>query len=106
MKIGNNGADKAVNGANTASRADAATNATNANGTGKTNSLEGGVESSAKVSLSSAASGLSTSGTEGSFDSAKVERIKKAIEDGSYQVNADAIADKLIANAKEVLSRQ
>ncbi|HIV72800.1 MAG TPA: flagellar biosynthesis anti-sigma factor FlgM [Candidatus Aquabacterium excrementipullorum] len=102
MKIGNNGADKAVNGANTATRTDAATNATTA---GKTSSADSGVEASAKVTLSGTANGLSTS-SEGSFDSAKVDRIKKAIDDGTYKVNADAIADKLIANAKEVLSRQ
>jgi negative regulator of flagellin synthesis FlgM len=103
MKIGNNAADKAVNGASTATRTESAVNATN---TGKTGSLEGGPEASAKVTLSGAANGLSTAGVEGSFDSAKVDRIKKAIEDGSYKVNADAIADKLIANAKELLSRQ
>lgn len=103
MKIGNNGADKAVNGASTANRSETATNA---NKTGKTGSLEGGPEASAKVTLSGTANGLSTAGTEGSFDAAKVDRIKKAIDDGTYKVNPDAIADKLIANAKELLSRQ
>lgn len=103
MKIGNNAADSAVNGASTATRAD---NATNAKNTGKTGSLEGGPEASAKVTLSGAANGLSTAGTEGSFDSAKVDRIKKAIDEGTYKVNPEAIADKLISNAKELLSRQ
>lgn len=103
MKIGNNGVDKAVTGANTANRAETGVNASN---TGKTGSLEGGPEASAKVTLSGTANGLSTAGTEGSFDSAKVDRIKKAIDEGSYKVNPDAIADKLIANAKELLSRQ
>ena len=42
---------------------------------------------------------------EGSFDVQKVGRITQAITDGKYIVNADAIADKLIANAQEVLSR-
>ena len=37
------------------------------------------------------------------FDAAKVARIKQAIDNGSYQVNAGAIADKLIGNAKELL---
>ena len=33
------------------------------------------------------------------FDHAKVEAIKQAIADGKLQVNADAVADRLIANA-------
>ena len=39
------------------------------------------------------------------FDAAKVERMSRAIADGSYQVNAEAIADKLIANAQEALGK-
>jgi negative regulator of flagellin synthesis FlgM len=33
------------------------------------------------------------------FDHARVESIKQAIADGKLEVNADAVADKLIANA-------
>jgi len=40
-----------------------------------------------------------------SFDKAKVERISAAIRDGRFQVDAGAIADKLIANAQELLGR-
>jgi negative regulator of flagellin synthesis FlgM len=39
------------------------------------------------------------------IDSAKVAAVKAAIEDGSYQVNAEAIADKLLSNAQEMLVR-
>ena len=42
-------------------------------------------------------------GAAADIDTAKVERIAQAIADGSYKVNAEAIADKLIANAQEVL---
>lgn len=42
---------------------------------------------------------------DGSFDAAKVDRISQSIKDGSYQVNHEAIADKLIANAQELLAR-
>jgi negative regulator of flagellin synthesis FlgM len=42
---------------------------------------------------------------EGSFNAAKVERIAQAIRDGSFSVNAGAIADQLIANAQELLDR-
>ena len=39
------------------------------------------------------------------FDQAKVDRIAQAIRDGNYQINADAIADKLISNAQELLGK-
>ena len=58
---------------------------------------------SAKVDLSTQAA-LRASG-DGSFDQAKVDRIAQAIRDGTFQVNAGAIADKLIANAQELLGR-
>lgn len=65
----------------------------------------GGVEPSAKVQLSSV-SGLKAEGAEeASFDAAKVERIANAIREGRFQVDAGAIADKLIANAQELLVR-
>ena len=40
------------------------------------------------------------------FDSAKVDRIAGAIRDGKFTVNAEAIADKLIINAQELLGRK
>lgn len=62
---------------------------------------------SAQVALSPAAKLLSSVAAEsGSFDSAKVERIAQAIRDGSFTVNAEAIADKLILNAEELLGRR
>lgn len=62
-------------------------------------------EPSAKVELSAAASLLSRADADGSFDANKVERLAAAIRDGSFQVDADAIADKLLANAQELLGR-
>lgn len=64
-----------------------------------------GVESSAKVQLSPAASQLSTASAEGVFDAEKVKRISDAIRDGKFEINADAIADKLISNAQELLGK-
>ena len=46
---------------------------------------------------------LAAGSTEGVFDAEKVQRISEAIRDGKFTVNADAIADKLIANAQELL---
>ncbi|WP_028998248.1 flagellar biosynthesis anti-sigma factor FlgM [Azohydromonas australica] len=60
--------------------------------------------SSTQVALSSTASAL-LGGEDTSFDAAKVERIAQAIRDGSFRINAGAIADKLIDNAQEILVR-
>ncbi|MCR5865409.1 MAG: flagellar biosynthesis anti-sigma factor FlgM [Aquincola tertiaricarbonis] len=61
-------------------------------------------EASTQVTLSSAATSLGDSSAE--FDAAKVERISNAIREGKFQVNPEAIADKLISNAQELLSRR
>lgn len=55
---------------------------------------------------SSTAQALSAAGGGGGdvFNSEKVEAMKAAIAHGSFQVNAEAIADKLLSNAAEMLS--
>lgn len=59
---------------------------------------------SAKVQLSEAARLLA--GSDGAeFDAKKVQEVSDAIADGTYKVNAEAIADKLIANAQELLGK-
>jgi len=63
-------------------------------------------EPSAKVELSAAASLLARAYADGTFDAKKVERLAEAIRDGSFQVDANAIADKLLANAQELLGRK
>lgn len=40
--------------------------------------------------------------SEPGFDTARVEQIKAAIRDGSYQVNAEAVADKVIQSIREL----
>ncbi|BAL95059.1 flagellar biosynthesis anti-sigma factor FlgM [Rubrivivax gelatinosus] len=72
--------------------------------TSQTRTPDSTAEPSAKVQLSAAALAATDSG-DGSFDSAKVGRIAQAIRDGDYQVNHEAIADKLISNAQELLGR-
>jgi negative regulator of flagellin synthesis FlgM len=62
-------------------------------------------EPSAKVQLSSHAA-TALAGNEAGradFDAEKVERIAQAIREGRFTVDAEAIADRLIANAKELL---
>lgn len=63
-------------------------------------------EASAQVALSPTLASLAGgSAADGSFDAAKVDRIAQAIRDGKFEVNAEAIADKLIANAQELLGK-
>jgi negative regulator of flagellin synthesis FlgM len=59
---------------------------------------------SAKVLISSTAKAL-MDGAEGGFDQAKVDRVRQSIANGTYKVNPEAIADKLIANAQDVLGQ-
>jgi negative regulator of flagellin synthesis FlgM len=60
-------------------------------------------EPSTKVELSAAGSMLANGSTDGSFDAEKVERVSRAIREGTYRIDAEAIADKLIANTRNLL---
>jgi negative regulator of flagellin synthesis FlgM len=72
-----------------------------------TTAVPGGTpaDPSAQVKLSNTAETLRSGADTAEFDAAKVERISQAIADGSYKVNPEAIADKLIANAQELLGK-
>lgn len=74
-----------------------------ANATASPAGAASGIESSAKVRLSSTVSALTDAQAEGAFDAAKVQRVASAIRNRAFTVNADAIADKLIVNAQELL---
>jgi negative regulator of flagellin synthesis FlgM len=58
---------------------------------------QAGVGATVQLSELSAQLVSSTAGPD--FDHARVEAIKQAIADGKLSVNADVVADKLIANA-------
>lgn len=59
---------------------------------------------SAQVALSNSAVQLLQGGDEqDSFDTAKVEQLSREIEEGRFQVNAELVADRLIANTRELL---
>jgi negative regulator of flagellin synthesis FlgM len=62
-------------------------------------------DASATIELSNTAATLLTSGATAEFDAEKVSRISKAIGDGTFKVNPEAIADKLISNAAELLGK-
>ena len=65
--------------------------------------------SGASVQLSGQSTRLSqleTQFPQSSFDAAKVSEIRSAIADGRYQVNAGAVADKLLASAAQLAGRK
>lgn len=104
MKIGNP-ADKPapppVGNGSTAPAANAATSAT----APSAGAIPAQADASAKIQLSNTAATLLTSGATAEFDTEKVARISKAIDDGTFKINPEAIADKLISNAQELLSK-
>lgn len=59
------------------------------------------------VTVSAAAQSLSASavGSGSGIDETKVAAMKAAIANGSFKVDSGAIADKLLSNAQEFLSR-
>jgi negative regulator of flagellin synthesis FlgM len=57
------------------------------------------------VTVSSQARALEQSSGAADVDMEKVNAVKQAIEKKSYAVNAETIADKLLANAREMLDR-
>ena len=57
---------------------------------------------STKVEVSETASTLLERAPD-DFDSEKVDRIRQAISNGTYKVNAEAIADQLLTNAQDLL---
>ena len=100
MKIGNP-ADKPA----LAQAGHAATAAHGQSAASPAGAIPAKADASAKIELSSTASTLLTGGTSAEFDAEKVARMSKAIDDGTFKVDAGAIADKLIANAQEVLTK-
>ena len=68
--------------------------------TGKSTAVE-----SDEVKLSELSAQVS-SPDEQPFDAARVAQIKQSILEGSFQINVGAIADRLIASAKELVDSQ
>ncbi len=63
-----------------------------------------GTAASVTVSTLARALDVADRGVGLDFDSKKVAEIRAAIKEGSYKVNPEAIADKLLSNAQEMLS--
>ncbi len=67
--------------------------------------VAGSADASAQVQLSSTASTLLSGGTSSEFNADKVTQLSESIANGTYKVNPETIADKLIANAQELLGK-
>lgn len=106
MKIGQNADKLAATGLGQGVERPATAEAGRSKGASEAGSVKNAPEASAKLALSSTASTmLQGVPDDGSFDAEKVQRISQAISEGKFSVNADAIADKLIANAREMVGR-
>ncbi len=58
------------------------------------------------VTFSSAAKALDqTSRNQGDFDAGKVKAVRSAIENGTFKVDAEVVADKMLANTQEFIAR-
>lgn len=57
------------------------------------------------VTLTASARSTGVQGSSADFDAGKVKAVKAAIEKGTFKVDANAIADRLLANAYETLVR-
>lgn len=60
----------------------------------------------ASVQLSKISAQLQSSNDTSVFDVARVSQIKQAISDGKFQINAAAIADRLISSARELVDAE
>jgi negative regulator of flagellin synthesis FlgM len=72
---------------------------------GTANAIPSTADPSAKIELSHAASALMSGSVQPEFDAQKVAKVSQAIDAGQYKINPGVIADKLISNAKELLSQ-
>ncbi|WP_291994523.1 flagellar biosynthesis anti-sigma factor FlgM [Candidatus Accumulibacter sp. ACC003] len=59
-----------------------------------------------EVHLSALAEQLQVSGEATSFDATRVSEIKQAIADGRFSINVDAVAERLITSASELIAAQ
>lgn len=69
-------------------------------------SANAGSAGTVEVSLSSVASQLQSGENEPPVDTARVAEIRQAIAEGRFSIDASAIADSLIASARELVSQR
>lgn len=93
-------------GGNIGNRAVGAAAATAAGAAGSTQVRAGAPAANAAgvaVTVSQSARAFQVTAGSSTFDARKVAEVRAAIDNGTYRVDADAIADKLLSNAQQVL---
>ena len=75
--------------------------------TGNANAAKSTLSAGMAITVSTAARSLSAAGRSDTadVDMDKVNAVRAAIQQGTYKINADAIAGKLLSNAQELLTR-
>lgn len=78
-----------------------------ASGAATTTASQGTRSAGVAVTVSTLARGLEKAGRgeAADIDTQKVASVRSAIQQGTYVVNPEAIADKLLSNAQEMLNR-
>jgi negative regulator of flagellin synthesis FlgM len=107
MKIGQNSDLPASVASTVSGAAQKAAQSSNAAANANTNASQSTRSAGVAVTVSTAARALEKPerNDAADVDMAKVESVKASIQNGSFSVNAEAIADKLLANAQEMLDR-
>lgn len=59
-----------------------------------------------KDSVQIGSASVAAAGAEAPLDTARVEAIRQAISEGRFQINPEAIADRLIQSARELVAAQ
>jgi negative regulator of flagellin synthesis FlgM len=105
MKISS--ASDPANLVNQAAAAQKASQGTGAAVSATTNATQTSRSASVSVTVSTQVRGLEEAkrSDAADIDTQKVAAVKASIEDGSFTVNAEAIADKLLSSAQDILSR-
>ncbi len=107
MKIGQHSELPASVTSTVSSAAQKAAQKSNAAATANTNATQSTRSAGVAVTVSTAARALEKPVLSEAvdIDAEKVASVRASIQDGSYTVNPEAIADKLLSNAQEMLNR-
>lgn len=108
MKIGQQPVDISVSTPSASNAAaQKAAQSTSAVATATASATQGARSAGVAVSVSNMARSLEKTDRNATpdVDSQKVQSVRASIQDGTYKVDAEAIADKLLANAQDMLPR-